>query len=114
MTKVSRFDHAVWLYRRRLSDYLRYRSPWVRIFRAVSYRLKPYGVISGGTDCDGMHYAGMALFWTRGAAEASAEASGEGAEGPFSAEVVSGSLARQWQAEFVPDTRDRFAEKMGY
>jgi hypothetical protein len=92
----------------------RYRSPVVRAFRALARSLKPWGWIGGGTDCDGMRYAGMELFWTRAAADASCEQSYEWAEGPYGAEVVTGREAREWEDGFEPDTRDRYAEAMNY
>jgi len=114
MRKVSRLGHVVWWYNRRLSNYLRYRSPWVRAYRAIAYRLKPHGVISGGTDCDGMRYAGADLFWTYAAAQECADSVADWADGPCGASVVSGSEAREWEYHHRPDTRDRFAERMGY
>ena len=92
----------------------KYRSPVVRACRALARSIKPWGVISGGTDCDGMRYAGMSLHWTRKAAELSAKDSYNGAEGPHGADVVTGREAREWEAGYEPDTRDRYAESMGY
>jgi hypothetical protein len=92
----------------------RYRSPVVRAFRLAAHNLKPYGVIGGGTDCDGMRYAGMSLHWTRAAADAAVEWGYEGAEGPCGYEVVTGREAREWEAAYEDDTRDRYAESMNY
>jgi len=92
----------------------RYRSPVVRGCRELARLLKPWGEIGGGTDCDGMRYAGMSLHWTRAAAEAALEEGYDHAEGPYGGEVVTGREAREWEADYVPDTRDRFAEAMGY
>ncbi len=92
----------------------RYHSPVVRSCRALVRLLKPWGEIGGGTDCDGMRYAGMSLHWTRAAAEAAIEEGYNHAEGLYGAEVVTGREAREWEDSYVPDTRDRFAESMGY
>lgn len=91
-----------------------YYSPVLRAFRALAYAAKPWGVISGGTDCDGMRYAGADVFWTHAAADFAAEESYNSAEGPHGAEVVSGREAREFSRDHEPDTRDRFAESMGY
>ena len=91
-----------------------YRSPVVRACRALARSLKPWGEIGGGTDCDGMRYAGMSLHWTRANAQAALDAGYDGAEGPYGGEVVSGREARAWEADYEPDTRDRFAESMNY
>lgn len=80
----------------------------------VKRQLSRYAVISGGSDCDGMRYAGVEFCRTKVQAEACAEASYAYAEGPHAAHVVSGAEGREWQASYVPDTRDRFAERMGY
>ncbi len=80
----------------------------------IKRRLSRYAVISGGTDCDGMRYAGVEFCRTKAQAEECAEQSYYHAEGPHSAHIVSGAEGREWQDSYVPDTRDRFAERMGY
>ena len=110
--------NRLWTRSWRARRWLRYRNPAIRAVtraaRAVAYRLKPWGVIEGGTDCDGMRSAGASLYWTRASAETAVDHGYEWSEGPYSAEVVSGSYARQWRARYEPDTRDRFAEHAGY
>ena len=109
--------HLAWNaheFKARVLDNARYRSPVVRACRALAHSLKPWGVISGGTDCDGMRYAGMSLHWTGKAAYLAAGESYDGAEGRHGARVTTGGEAREWEAAHEPDTRDRFAESMGY
>ena len=73
-----------------------------------------YACISGGTDCDGMEYAGVSFHWTRSSAQQSLDAGWDGAEGPYGGSVVSGAEGREWADSYEPDTRDRFAESMNY
>lgn len=73
-----------------------------------------WACISGGSDCDGMRYAGVEYTWSRKQAEVARDAAYAGAEGPVGASIVRGSEGRTWEADYVPDTRDRFAERMGY
>ena len=80
----------------------------------IRRRLSRYAVISGGTDCDGMRYAGVEFCRTKAQAVECADRSYDHAEGPHSAHIVSGAEGRDWQDSYVPDTRDRFAERMGY
>jgi hypothetical protein len=112
---VKQFRNPNYWYtlRRRLA----YRARWNALTRAMhraADAAKPYGVISGGTDCDGMRYASASLHWTAAGAVAAREWAYEGAEGPCGAVIVSGTEAREWRRAYEPDTRDRFAEAMGY
>lgn len=90
-----------------------YRTRQYRIERALD-RVKPFACISGGTDCDGMRYAGVSFHWTRSDAALAEEAVYYDAECPCGARIVSGREGREWQADYESDTRDRFAEIMNY
>ncbi len=83
-------------------------------FNRTLDRIKPFACIGGGTDCDGMRYAGVSFHWTRRDASLAEEAFYSDAEGPCGAEIVSGREGREWQADYEPDTRDRYAESMNY
>lgn len=113
----TRFFDLVWALvslRREIAHNARYNSPVVRAIRALIFRVKPFGMIYGFTDCDGMRYGGADVYWTRAAAEASADATYDGAEGPGGCDVVTGAEAREFIAGYEPDTRDRYAEAMNY
>ena len=116
MGSILRARRIVWRFREEYREFpWRLRRTFVaKAIRRIVRSLKPWGVISGGTDCDGMRYAGAGLYWTRGAADASAEQSYDHAEGPHGARVVKGAEAREFERSYEPDTRDRFAERMGY
>ena len=101
------FEHTA--HARHIASLLKY-----RVFLRAADRIKPWGIISGGTDCDGMRWASMSLCWTRKQAEEAAENPYEYADGPMTSTVVSGREARQWERDYEPDTRDRFAESMNY
>ncbi len=93
---------------------LRYRFPLTRAARLFVRSTMPYGAITGGTDCDGMRYAGSSLHWTRKAAQRAVDSAYDCAEGPCYGNVISGREAREFERNYEPDTRDRFAEQMGY
>ncbi len=110
----DRLAHARWLLGLRIANGWRYR--WGP--RGIEYRARQrfgsWAEISGGTDCDGMRYAGVSFHWCWRDAQAALDASYDNAEGPHGGQVVSGREGREWEAGYVPDTRDRYAERMGY
>ena len=89
---------------------------WRRFYRANEALKGRFGValISGGTDCDGMRWANCRFFWTRRGAQADLDGACEWADGPMGGEIVPGREGVAWEANYVTDTRDRFAEAAGY
>lgn len=105
----------VYRYGRRFNEVV-----WDRIWKAHYRTVKRcqqafgYCAITGGTDCDGMRHGSFDYFWTRAAADEWVDHIYEWADGPMSAEVVSGAEGRKLELQYVPDRRDRFAESMNY
>ena len=97
---LDRVKLAVWRFQYRWELRLKYRFGW--------------GVVTSGTDCDGMRYCTFSYHWTLAAAQADADESYYHAEGPHRADVVTGWECRGYEIDHEPDTRDRFAESMGY
>ncbi|MAH49775.1 hypothetical protein CMI37_28380 [Candidatus Pacearchaeota archaeon] len=92
--------------------------PVWRAVRRVSERVKPWLLVEGGTDCDGMRGGSIQFFWTKRGAEASLEHSIEWADGPHGGEIHCQWTreARECAREFRAwnDDRDRFAERANY
>lgn len=87
--------------------------PYYRLCRFIT-RYRPVALIMGGTDCDGMRWASCSYHYTRRGAEALADETYAWVDGPTSHEVLTSRQGRKWESEYEPDTRDRFAERMGY
>ena len=73
-----------------------------------------YAAISSWVDCDGMRGSTVDWCWTlTGAASALCDQY-DAAEGPGGGGVYTAREGRQWEADYVPDTRDRYAEAAGF
>lgn len=82
--------------------------------RRLLKQLFGYGLHTGGTDCDGMRWESFSYHWTAKACVEDLEHQYEWADGPMGGLIVNGWELRAYEAEYVPDTRDRYAEAMGY
>jgi len=100
--------------RRLMARLARLREDWRQRAWEFTHDHGRWCAITWGVDCDGMHWTGFYFCWTRKAAQSWVDHTYHWADGPTWHDIVGGKEGRKAEAEHEPDTRDRFAEQMGY
>ena len=102
----------------RLSDLTYRHRQWLRItwWRMTNPIQRHVGVctITNGTDCDGMRWSNCDWHWTRYSAHTALIDGDLYADGPWYGSVYSAKDGREFEANYLRDTRDRYAERAGF